>query len=392
MTLTQEQQKAYEDIVNSTDKVIVLLGLAGSGKSTLVSYLANNYNGKVALTATTNKAKTLLENKTNKPATTIHSFCGFLMTKNNKTMKLSKVIDSNSSDLIIVDEVSMLTNDVFKELLKCDVKKILLVGDLLQLPAIGDSVDLSKYKTIYLTKNIRQENSEVSAFMELLRNSVSKKRAIRFSEEELPKDIIVYESHKEFCKTYKECKNQKRILAYSNKVVDSYNLNINSGIAFKVGDLLVLDKPLNRYAKNGDIVEVKQVLENEDRFMLVVSFKNYSDTIMVFKSKTKENEFFSQLGDDNDLFWYYKDLTFSPKLIYASTIHKAQGDTIDEVFVDLRDIYSQLQRRPTQFNNYNQPISVDEYLKLVYVAISRMRLKAHIFIGEKRNYKELHND
>ena len=78
-----------------------------------------------------------------------------------------------------------------------------------------------------------------------------------------------------------------------------------------------------------------------------------------------------------------------PKHIYASTIHKAQGMTLDEVFIDATDVFKQLTRKPTKYNNYNRPISIEEFLKLMYVAISRMRYKAHLYVGETRNYKYL---
>ena len=83
------------------------------------------------------------------------------------------------------------------------------------------------------------------------------------------------------------------------------------------------------------------------------------------------------------------DTIYHPKQIYASTVHKAQGMTIEEVFIDVRDIYQQLFRVPSKYNHYNKPISLEEYLRLIYVAISRMSYKAHLFIGEKRDYKTL---
>lgn len=387
--LTEEQQKAYDVISNSDDRVIVLLGMSGSGKTTLVTHLAKNFEGDISLTATTNKAKTLLENKTGMKADTIHSFCGYLMGKyDDRIMKLTQVKSSKSADLVVVDEVSMLTNEVFETLLQSNAKKILLVGDLLQLPAIGNVVNLSKYKTLYLTSNIRQSNSDVSKFMEILRDSVSKRKVLNLSKVELPNDIKLYTNHKEFCKAYLDCNNQKRILAYSNKIVDSYNTNINKGISFKVGDLLVLNKPLGKRAKNGDIVEIIDVKDKGDYYMLEVTYEDEKHIIYVFRTNLAETQFFSNITDTN-MYWECKDVTFRPKLVYASTIHKAQGDTIDEVFIDLKDIFSQLQRKPTRFNNYNNPITIDEYMKLVYVAISRMKSKAHLFIGDKRTYKEL---
>ena len=41
------------------------------------------------------------------------------------------------------------------------------------------------------------------------------------------------------------------------------------------------------------------------------------------------------------------------------------------------------------YNNYNKPISVQDCMKLLYVAPSRMRIKAHLYVGKKRDYKIL---
>lgn len=389
--LTKDQEKVYNEILSSSERVIVLLGLAGSGKSTLIQYLANSYTKELVLTATTNKAKNLLQVKTGRKAYTIHSFCGFKMVFKDRQEKLEKYFETSFADLVVVDEISMLTEEVFNELLKSKVKKILLVGDMLQLPPIGSAPDLSKYKTLYLVENIRQSNKEVLEFMQTFREMVSKKRAIDFKSATLPSDIKVYHSHKQFCKAYKECESQKRILAYSNRVVDSYNTSINCGERFKVGDYLVLDRPIrNSNAKNGDIARIENIEEKDSHYVLDVSFEYCIYSIIVFKTLSKENEFMNSLTDISSYKFYY-ELIHHPKLIYASTVHKAQGDTIDEVFIDLRDIYSQLERKPSIHNNYNPPITVEEYLKLVYVAISRMKYKAHLFIGTTRNYKDLYD-
>ena len=381
--LNKEQQLAYDNIMNSSDRVIVLLGKAGTGKSYLISKIAKELGDDVSVTATTNKAKNLLKASTGiNDIRTIHSFCGYTMIQNGLEQYLSKTGDTYYNDIVIVDEVSMLPQNVLNTLLDTPAKKIVLVGDLAQLPSIGVRADISKYPTFYLTQNMRQVNNvELLNYLDKLRECVTSKRVFKVTEN-TPDSIIIYDRHKDFCKAYLKCESQKRILAYSNSVVDSYNTNINQGIKFKIGDLIVLDIPIGVF-RNGDVVEIQDISETEHFYYITILD---GSILTVFKSKTyKEQLKYTQPETYQQMLKYIA----SPKLVYASTIHKAQGDSIDEVFIDISDIYAQLQRKPTKFNNYNQPISVETYLKLVYVAISRMKTKAHLYIGDKRDYKQL---
>lgn len=390
--LNEKQQQIYDAIVKNTNpnfKTFFLKGKAGSGKSYVISQIAKDYPSKVLLTATTNKAKNLLQQATGIKAYTTHSALGFVMTRNGVEEYLSDINEALLADLLIVDEVSMLPNQVYQKIISLNYKHILFVGDECQLPAIGLKANINADLTIELTEQMRQEdNEELAKWLENMREYISSKRMINL-ETNLPKGIITYSDHKEFCKAYLECEVSKRILAYSNRVIDSYNLNINNQIHFSPGDLLVLDKPLGE-VKNGDIVEVVSVNKESDHYLLTVAFNGCVYEMIVFFTKSAESSYLNNLLKDTPFkYWEEKDKIFHPKHLYASTIHKAQGQTIDEVFIDVLDIFSQLTKKPTKFNNYNKPISIQEYMKLLYVAISRMKIKAHLFIGDKRDYKAL---
>lgn len=393
MKLNRKQLIVYNWFVSAMPKdvrTVFLTGAAGTGKSFLISKIAQNFKGSVLLTATTNKAKANLKEATGKETYTTHSALGFVMVRNGTQEYLSDINEARQADLLIVDEVSMLPNQVYQKILKTPYKYILFVGDECQLPAVGVKAKIQTDRSINLDQQMRQDDTDVKLkrYMEKLRNSVKTKKLPEFKQD-LPDNITMYEDHKEFCKAYKACEASKRILAYSNRVIDSYNNNITGRQRYKQGDLLVLDKPLGR-AKNGDVVEVVTAGEYEDRFVVRVSFDGNQYGFYVMKSKTLEEKFLNKaLENGQEYYWNTVDSIYHPKHIYASTIHKAQGQTIDEVFIDARDIAAQLDRKPTKYNRYNGPISNEEFLKLFYVAVSRMRVKAHIFIGEKRDYKSL---
>lgn len=63
------------------------------------------------------------------------------------------------------------------------------------------------------------------------------------------------------------------------------------------------------------------------------------------------------------------------------TVHKAQGQSVDIVFIDMSDIYSAYAQQKTQWNN---PISKNEMLRMILVGMSRARHKIIVFYGKSR--------
>ncbi|EPX3987288.1 ATP-dependent DNA helicase [Campylobacter fetus] len=387
--LNEVQQKIVDLVINSDKRVFILNGAAGTGKSFTLKTIIEEFKGSFILTATTNKAKDLLQESTNQECITTHNALGFKMVRNGMEEYLSKVRESLTADLLIIDEYSMLPKALWDSAINGEFKKILLVGDEAQLPAIGLKATIIPDIKVTLTEQMRQKsNKELENFMDNLREAIDKKRYIDLSTCNLPSNIHLYDKHKDFCKAYIECKNDKRILAYSNRVVDSYNSNINyKNGKYNISDLLVLNKPLGNLT-NGSIVEILEVIEFDKYFDIKVSCTPNSKIIKIFKTKGARDEYLNLNGDPNG-YWDRVDQVYDPKHLYSSTIHKSQGQSIESVFIDLTDVYSAMTRKPTRFNNFNKPISIQDYMKLLYVAISRMKKEAHIFIGKSRDYKKL---
>ena len=151
----------------------------------------------------------------------------------------------------------------------------------------------------------------------------------------------------------------------------------------------MLDRPAKGGFKNSDIVRVTKVKEEDHRYSIsFVNEQGFNGFGYVYKSKAYEKRDLDEEASDSlSSYWDLRERILHPKHLFASTVHKAQGQTLDEVFIDLRDIFMQTTKRPTQWNNYAKPMSFDEYYRLLYVAISRMRVKAHIFFGKDRDYK-----
>lgn len=143
MELSQKQDEALKAVDRwykheSKDKQIFrLFGYAGTGKSTLAKYFRQSISGQVNFMAFTGKAS-LVMSKKGAPATTIHSAIYFKKFNKEKKMEewvLNKASPIKNSKLIIVDEVSMVDDEIAKDLMSFGVP-ILVLGDPGQLPPV----------------------------------------------------------------------------------------------------------------------------------------------------------------------------------------------------------------------------------------------------------------
>ena len=132
---------------------ITLGGYAGTGKTTLIAALrkvltANMPATKVGFAAFTGKAalvlkRKLVEDKILRPGdsiSTLHSLMYYSETGKGDVLKWRKR-DLLKVDMIIVDEASMVSEDIWNDLLSFG-KPVLAVGDHGQLPPIGNNFNL----------------------------------------------------------------------------------------------------------------------------------------------------------------------------------------------------------------------------------------------------------
>ena len=138
----------------------VLIGGAGTGKTTLLSLLCKSEkikNGQIMLLAPTGKARVRIS-KTMNSMGIIHkafTIAQFLIRNkrfhwNTMTYRLSNIPAENVPETVIIDESSMMTEEMFAALLSAlnSAKRIIFVGDPNQLPPIGAGrpfVDLVRY-------------------------------------------------------------------------------------------------------------------------------------------------------------------------------------------------------------------------------------------------------
>ncbi|MDQ7032770.1 MAG: ATP-dependent RecD-like DNA helicase [Desulfonauticus sp.] len=142
ITLSEEQKQAVVQAIES--KFFILTGGPGTGKTTITKFIVDYFKNKkytVKLCAPTGRAAKRLEQATGHKASTIHRLLkaspegGFEYGEEKKL----------KTDVLIVDEASMLDGPIFLALLRALplTARLILVGDINQLPAIGPGNILS---------------------------------------------------------------------------------------------------------------------------------------------------------------------------------------------------------------------------------------------------------
>ncbi len=174
--LTSEQQKVHDDVIawvadsnaGKTDMPFTTLaGLAGTGKTTLLGFLAqslrlNSPGIRIAFATYTGKASIVLSNKLQERGEmdyvgTIHS----LMYYPDSDEETGKIVgwfrkDFLEIDLIIIDEASMVGKQIWEDLLSYNIP-IVAIGDHGQLPPIGnDNFNLMEDPEFVITEIHRQ--------------------------------------------------------------------------------------------------------------------------------------------------------------------------------------------------------------------------------------------
>ena len=136
--LTDKQRAAVRAAL--TTKISILTGGPGTGKTTTVRALIQILRAKhksFKLAAPTGRAAKRLSEAAGEPAQTLHRLLEFKPLEGNRFMRdRDNPLDT---DLIIVDEVSMIDILLMNALLKAvpDSSHLLLVGDTDQLPSVG---------------------------------------------------------------------------------------------------------------------------------------------------------------------------------------------------------------------------------------------------------------
>lgn len=381
--------KALEalQIARHTKDSLFLTGKAGTGKSTLLRYLVNDLSKKYVILAPTGIAAL------NVGGQTIHSFFQFEPRPylpndpDVKALTSEKKALFEKIDLIVIDEVSMVRADLLTAIdlsLRLNTgskepfggKQMLFIGDLFQLPPVVDSKNVEeveiigqnyktpfffsaksfevpnfKYHTVELEKIYRQQDDK---FIELLNNVRIKKIQQtdldylnkRYTENFIPKpdsfSIILATTNATVNLT-----NQERINAVDTELYEfiaettgSFNakdskakLPTDKFLKLKVGaQVMMIKNDGDKRWVNGSIGKIATI----DKDGISIKIKN-SENIHTIERV---------IWEDCEYVWNRKEHKIEKKIIgtftqyplklaWAVTIHKSQGQTFEDVVVDL---------------------------------------------------------
>ncbi len=176
IVLNAEQREAenriYEWFFRSTKQTFVLTGYAGTGKTSLLKHavkerLSLDDNESAAFVTPTGKAATVLIKK-GVTACTVHRLIYQAMPEetemvlNGKTVKVERLIFKRresidkSVKLIVLDEASMVSDEMLEDILSFGVK-VLLCGDDAQLPPVEGFNSYLRQPDFTLREIVRQE-------------------------------------------------------------------------------------------------------------------------------------------------------------------------------------------------------------------------------------------
>lgn len=373
------------DLVENSKKNLLLLGKAGTGKSTFLNYLRQNTKKQMVFLAPTGVAAI------NISGMTIHAFFSFSidltldkvkkLTKNHRSRKILKNLNT-----IVIDEISMVRAD----LLDCVNKflqlngvhphkpfggmQMVFIGDLYQIPPIVKSDLQHFFKTHYpspyffsskifaeqnqyfdlieFEKVYRQKDSCFLEILNAIRNNTVKDEHLAIINERLQPNFIPDKNKlwlyitgtNAAVKTINDSMlaqinaPEKKYAATIAGDVNKESFPTDAELALKIGAqiMMVNNDTLGRWV-NGSLGQIMAIQTDKEHKL---------DIIIV---KLASGETVNVVPDAWDVFKYAFDETtnalttektgsfkqYPLRLAWALTVHKSQGKTFDNIIVDL---------------------------------------------------------
>jgi len=378
---------------------IFLSGPAGTGKTYFINKLCEELMDKknIARTATTGIAALNMNGET------IHRFSAIGIESDKKAIKFIRNKYSykkeikyiiQETDLLIIDEISMLSHDqfelidlVFKDALDSERPyggmQVIFSGDFMQLSPVvvgrmpeklycfeSEIWNELKLKNIYLTEVKRQDNEYFCKMLRYLRAGVITQEVNDFflscNGEEIPEDIkpvFIVSTNAEV-----DTINKKEIDLIESEVI--YNRATITAKNQKLKDKIIKDckAPIELELKPGcQVMTLTNDLSGDfvngsmGKFIRMdtkrIPIKSYRDTMFIDMDalvietpngneiKVIKHEFKTEKTRIDDYGEIYKEtlasfIQYPVNIAYGITGHKSQGSTIDYIVADMKRIFT----------------------------------------------------
>jgi len=436
---------------NTNDVIFLMTGYAGTGKTSVIASLVSTLTTlrqKSVLLAPTGRAAKVLRSYTGKEAYTIHRK---IYRQKSATDGVGKfVLDRNlhRDTYFIVDEASMipdesvdgsmfgsgrLLDDLLEYVYSGTDCKLILVGDVAQLPPVGSVVSPALDKNVLRTTGFALEMFELRQVIRqsegsgILMNATAVRQQVNDGDLSVPELVLDgytdidrlggTELIDRLTEAYDRCGTDGAIVVVnSNNLANRYNQGIRNRVFFReeeisAGDIIMVvknnyfwlkDEENASFIANGDIAEVRRIRRYEEMYgmrfaemtlwfrdaELELDAKVMLDTLMMptpsLSAEKSRELYFAVLADHPGIRSkrkqyeavrddpYYNALQI--KFAYAVTCHKSQGGQWKRVFID-----------QGMFNRQEPTI---DYLRWFYTALTRATEKVYLVNFPDRFFRE----
>lgn len=436
---------------NTNDVIFLMTGYAGTGKTSVIASMVSTLSTlrqKSVLLAPTGRAAKVLRAYTGKEAYTIHRK---IYRQKSATDGVGKfVLDRNlhRDTYFIVDEASMipdesaegsmfgsgrLLDDLLEYVYTGTDCKLILVGDVAQLPPVGSVVSPALDENVLRTTGFALEMFELRQVIRqsegsgILMNATAVRQQVNDGDLSVPE--LVLEGYNDIerlggtelidrlTEAYDRCGTDGAIVVVnSNNLANRYNQGIRNRVFFReeeisTGDIIMVvknnyfwlrDDDGNSFIANGDIAEVRRIKRYEElygmRFAemtlwfrdaeLEIDAKVMLDTLMMptpsLSAEKSRELYFAILADHPGIRSkrkqyeavrddpYYNALQI--KFAYAVTCHKSQGGQWERVFIDQ--------------GMFNRQETTIDYLRWFYTALTRATDRVYLVNFPDSFFKE----
>lgn len=303
ITFNDEQYEAINKIrhwLKSEEKFFTLAGYGGTGKTTCIKKILDEYRHDVVVSAPTHKAKKVLMNTTDMEAQTLHSLLGLRpdvdldnFNPNDPEFGPIAMPKIGEYNFVIIDEASMINEDLYNMIVEKTKDlpiKVLFMGDPAQIPPVGEKESVvfnNNLNNFYqLTKIERQNDSNpIFEVTDVLRNNLTKPdggfikkskinklgEGINFitNTDEFKNEILKKYTSDEF----KSNTDFAKVIAWRNKTVQGANKSIRYSLfgdnadIIEVGDILMAYRSVRSANGRHNIIENSadyRVIEKSD--------------------------------------------------------------------------------------------------------------------------------